>query len=108
YGPWPAKVSGNRVTDEYAPVKLLAPADPVFHVPNQIGAATWAGWVQERGLYFLGDKDKRYIDLISMVDPFKDNPGVKLGSLVEGRYGKGRWIYLGLGEPSFTPGLSLN
>jgi hypothetical protein len=32
-----------------------------------------------------------------MVDPFKDNPGEKLGSLVEGRFGKGRWIYLGLG-----------
>jgi hypothetical protein len=53
--------------------------------------------VQERGLYFLGEKDKRYIDLVSMVDPFKDNPGVKLGSFVEARYGKGRWIYLGLG-----------
>jgi hypothetical protein len=97
YGPWPAKVSGNRVTDENAPVKVLTPADPLFHVPNQIGAATWAGWVQERGLYFLGEKDKRYVDLISMVDPFKDNPGVKLGSLVEAKYGKGRWIYLGLG-----------
>jgi hypothetical protein len=97
YGPYPAKVSGNRVTDETAPVKLLAPDDPVFHYPNEIGPATWADWVQERGLYFLGDKDKRYIDLVSMVDPFPDNPGVKLGSFVEARYGRGRWIYLGLG-----------
>ncbi|MGA2113570.1 MAG: PIG-L family deacetylase [Bryobacteraceae bacterium] len=97
YGPYPAKVSGNRVTDETAPVKVLAPGDPVFHYPNQIGPATWADWVQERGLYFLGDKDKRYIDLVSMVDPFPDNPGVKLGSFVEANYGKGRWIYLGLG-----------
>jgi hypothetical protein len=32
-----------------------------------------------------------------MTDSFKDNPGVKLGSLVEAQYGKGRWIYLGLG-----------
>jgi LmbE family N-acetylglucosaminyl deacetylase len=97
YGPYPAKVSGNRVTDENAPVRVLVPAHPVFHYPNQIGPATWAGWVQERGLYFLGEKDKRYIDLVSMADPFKDNPGEKLGSLVEGRYGKGRWIYVGLG-----------
>jgi hypothetical protein len=97
YGPYPAKVSGNRVTDETAPVKVLAPDDPVFRYPNKIGPATWAGWVQERGLYFLGEKDKRYIDLVSMVDPFQDNPGVKLGSFVEARYGKGRWIYLGLG-----------
>jgi len=97
YGPFPAKVSGNRVTDETAPVKVLAPGDPVFNFPNKIGAATWAGWVQERGLYFLGEKDPKYIDLVSMTDPFKDNPGEKLGSLVEGKYGKGRWIYLGLG-----------
>jgi hypothetical protein len=97
YGPYPAKVSGNRVCDETVPVKVLAPANPVFNYPNQIGPATWAGWVQERGLYFLGDKDAKYTDLVSMTDSFKDNPGEKLGSLVEGRYGKGRWIYLGLG-----------
>jgi hypothetical protein len=97
YGPYPAKVSANRVTDETAPVKVLAPDDPVFNYPNKIGPATWADWVQERGLYFLGEKDKRYIDLVSMVDPFPDNPGVKLGALVEARCGKGRWIYVGLG-----------
>ena len=97
YGPYPAKVSGNRVCDETVPVKVLAPAHPAFNYPNKIGPATWAGWVQERGLYFLGDKDAKYTDLLSMTDSFKDNPGEKLGSLVEARYGKGRWIYLGLG-----------
>ena len=97
YGPYPAKVSGNRVSDELVPVKVLEPADPVFNFPNKIGPATWAGWVQERGLYFLGDKDPKYIDLVSMVDSFKDNPGEKLGSLVEAKFGKGRWIYVGLG-----------
>ncbi len=97
YGPYPAKVSGNRVCDETVPVKILTPDHPVFHVPNEIGPATWANWVQERGLYFLGEKDKHYVDLVSMVDSFKDNPGEKRGALVEARIGKGRWIYLGLG-----------
>ena len=97
YGPYPAKVSGNRVCDETVPVKVLAPAHPVFNYPNKIGPATWANWVQERGLYFLGEKDPKYVDLVSMTDSFKDNPGEKFGALVEGRYGKGRWIYLGLG-----------
>jgi hypothetical protein len=97
FAPYPAKVSGNRVTDESAPVKVLAPAHPVFNFPNKIGPAAWSGWVQERGLYFLGEKDAKYADLVAMTDPFKDNPGEKLGSLVEGRLGKGRWIYLGLG-----------
>jgi hypothetical protein len=97
YGPYPAKVSGNRVADELVPVKILAPAEPVFNFPNKIGPSTWEGWVQERGLYFLGDKDSKYIDLLSMTDSFKDNPGEKLGSMVEAKYGKGTWIYLGLG-----------
>jgi hypothetical protein len=97
FGPYPAKVSGNRVTDETAPVKLLTPSHPVFRYPNTIGPAAWANWVQERGLYFLGEKDPKYVDLVSMTDPFKDNPGEKRGALVEGRVGKGRWIYVGLG-----------
>jgi hypothetical protein len=97
YGPYPAKVSSNRITDENAPVKLLVPTDQVFNFPNKLGPVTWANWTQERGLYFLGDKDPKYIDLVAMTDPFKDNPGEKLGSLVEAKYGKGRWFYLGLG-----------
>ena len=97
YGPYPAVVSGNRVSDESVPVKLLVPNHPVFNYPNKIGASTWANWAQERGLYFLGQKDPKYVDLVSMNDSFTDNPGEKLGSLVEGKIGKGRWIYLGLG-----------
>jgi LmbE family N-acetylglucosaminyl deacetylase len=97
YGPFPAKVSGNRICDETVPVKILVPADAVFNKPNKIGDAAWANWVQERGLYFLGEKDKRYVDLIAMTDSFPDNPGEKLGSFVEAKTGKGRWFYLGLG-----------
>ena len=97
YGPYPASVSSNRVTDESAPVKVLVPNHPVFTFPNTIGPATWNSWVQERGLYFLGAKDPKYVDLVSMTDSFQDNPGEKLGSFVEGTIGKGRWIYLGLG-----------
>jgi hypothetical protein len=96
YGPYPASVSGNRVSDETVPVKVLVPNHPAFNVPNKIGKAAWDGWVQERGLYFLGEKDPKYVDLVSMVDSFPDNPGEKLGSLVEARVGKGRWIYVGL------------
>src|SRR5258707_823322 len=65
YGPYPASVSGNRVSDESVPVKVLVPAHPVFNYPNKVGPATWANWVQERGLYFLGEKDPKYVDLVS-------------------------------------------
>jgi hypothetical protein len=97
YGPYPALVDGSRVNDETVPVNVLVPAHPLFNYPNKLGPATWANWVQERGQYFLAQKDPKYVDLISMVDSFPDNPGVKLGSLVEVTYGKGRWLYVGLG-----------
>ena len=97
YGPYPAQVSRNRVTDEYAPVQLLAPDHQVFGFPNVVSDATWDDWVQERGLYFLGDKDPAYTDLVELSDSFPSNPGAKRGALVEARYGKGRWVYVGLG-----------
>ena len=108
YGPYPARVSRNRVTDEHAPVRVLAPDHPVFGFPNAISDAAWRGWVQERGLYFLGDRDRAYVDLVELRDTFPSNPGVKRGALVEARHGEGRWLYVGLGLwrqlPAGTPG----
>lgn len=97
YGPYPAKVSNDRITDEHAPVQILEPTHPVFTTPNKITDAAWAGWVQERGLNFLGEKDSRYRDLVRLADPFPNNPGDKRGALVEATHGKGRWIYIALG-----------
>jgi hypothetical protein len=97
YGPYPAKNGQARVTDETAPIEILVPKHPVFNVPNRIAEETWKGWVQERGTYFLAERDPKYVDLIRTVDPFPLNSGWKTGALVETQYGKGRWIYLGLG-----------
>ncbi len=97
YGPYPAVVSRNRVTDEAAPIRILATDHPVFAWPNPVGAATWDRWVQERGLYFLGQRDRRYADLVELEDTFEYNPGLKRGALVEAQPGRGRWIYVGLG-----------
>jgi hypothetical protein len=108
YGPYPAKVSSNRVTDENAPVEVLVPDHPAFNTPNRLDASAWEGWVQERGLYFLGERDPRYVDLVRSADPFPFNAGPKTGALVEARVGDGRWIYIGLGLwrqlPAGTPG----
>jgi LmbE family N-acetylglucosaminyl deacetylase len=97
YGPYPAQVGQDRVTDENAPVDVLVPAHPMFNVPNRIRQDDWAHWVQERGTYFLAERDPHYVDLIRSTDPFPLNAGAKTGALVEARYGTGRWIYLGLG-----------
>jgi hypothetical protein len=92
-------VGRERVTDENAELKVLAPTHPVFNTPNAIGRADWTGWVQERGLYFLDTegRDPQMQDLLEFTDPFENNPGAKRGALVEARVGQGRWIYVGLG-----------
>ena len=99
YGPYPAKVGRERVTDENAEMKLTDPAHPVFNTPNKIGRADWANWVQERGLYFLDEagRDPQYKDLIEFTEPFPYNQGTKRGALVEAKVGQGRWLYVGLG-----------
>jgi hypothetical protein len=99
YGPFPARVGRERVTDENAEMKLVDPAHPVFNTPNRIGRADWANWVQERGLYFMDQagRDPQYKDLIEFTEPFPYNQGTKAGALVEAKVGKGRWIYVGLG-----------
>ena len=97
YGPYAAKVSRDRVTDADAPVRVLSTDHSVFGWPNPIGPTTWNDWVQERGLYFLGEKDPAYSDLVELEDTFEWNPGAKRGALVEARYGQGHWIYVGLG-----------
>jgi hypothetical protein len=97
YGPYPIKNGTDRITDENAPIDVLVPGSPVFNVPNRIGPDAWAGWVQERGTYFIAERDPRYVDLVRSTDPFPLNAGPKTGALVEAEYGKGRWIYIGLG-----------
>lgn len=99
YGPYPARVGRERVTDENAEPRLLQPDHPVFNGPNRIGRADWTGWVQERGLYFLdtAKADPQMVDLLEFDEPFEFNRGAKRGALVEARVGKGRWMYVGLG-----------
>ena len=96
WGPYPAKYSRSRITVEEAPVSILEPTHPLFNFPNRITEDDWKGWVQERGTYFLGERDQRYRDLLASEDPWEYNAGEKRGILVEAQYGAGRWIYVGL------------
>ena len=83
----------DRVTDETAAVTALDPKHPVFHVPNEIGADDWRGWVQERGLYFALDWYTTYTPLLAMHDPGE----VPLqGGLLVAPLGTGTYVYTGL------------
>jgi LmbE family N-acetylglucosaminyl deacetylase len=52
-GPFPFRISRERVTVEEAPVTFDS-ADKLMMFPNRITQEDFAGWVQERGLYFAG------------------------------------------------------
>jgi len=92
FTPYPAELSRARVSVEEAPVEILAPADPVFHDPNQITALDFDGWVQERGLYFMGTWDAHFTPLLACHDPGEE---MQKGGLLKAHYGKGIYIYTG-------------
>ncbi|MGV3640409.1 MAG: LmbE family protein, partial [Adhaeribacter sp.] len=91
-GPYPFKLSRDRVTVEDAPVRLLQPRHPALLSPNKITDSDFEGWVQERGLYFPDQWDSHYEALLSATDP-GESP--KDGGLLVARYGKGYYIYTG-------------
>jgi LmbE family N-acetylglucosaminyl deacetylase len=91
-GPYPFKITRDRVTVEEAPVKLLASTHAVLNTPNKITAKDFDGWVQERGLYFTSDWDPRYTAVLATNDPGEpEKPG---GQLVA-QHGKGTFVYTG-------------
>lgn len=92
-GPYPFRISRDRVTDENAKVTLLAKEHPVLNYPNKITEKDFDGWIQERGLYFTSDADARYTRILSTNDAGeKPNDG----SLIVTDYGKGRFVYTSL------------
>ena len=96
FAPYPAAVSSARISDETAPVRLLAPDHLLLRQPNRIGERDWAGWVQERAIQLLVARDARYTELLASTDPFPYNPGEKRGLLVDTQVGAGSWTYVGL------------
>jgi len=89
-GPYPFKITSDRVTVEEAPVTFLKPDHPLLTTPNKITPHDFEGWVQERGLYFTNDWDPKYETVISSHDPGEsDKPGGELYA----KYGNGVFVY---------------
>lgn len=92
-GPLPFKIGRDRVTIEEAPVKFHLPDHPVLNSPNKINSTHFDNWIQERGLYFASEWDKKYETPLSMNDPSEKEA---LGSLLILKEGKGMFVYTGL------------
>jgi len=92
YTPYSATMANRRVSVEEAPVEILDPQSPVLTFPNKIGGRDFDGWVQERGLYFMGEWDQHFHPLLSSHDPGEEP---LKGGLLVAQYGKGTYIYTG-------------
>jgi LmbE family N-acetylglucosaminyl deacetylase len=91
--PFPLKISRDRVTEENAEVRFLAPNHPILNSPNVISAKDFHGWKQEQGLYYPNEFDKAFTAVLSSNDK-GETP--KNGALLIAPYGKGHYIYTGL------------
>lgn len=89
-GPYPIRITRDRVTVEEAPVRFPDPSLPLLHKPNDISEKDFAGWIQERGLYFAGEWAPEYRPVFETHDP-----GEKPleGGTLYARYGKGAYIF---------------
>jgi hypothetical protein len=102
YAPYPLTIASphDRVTEENAPVRAAghgtngaAPFTRLLTSPNHIGADDWAGWVQERGLYFARSWDSHYHPLLEMHDT---GEAPLEGGLLIAPLGRGTYVYTGL------------
>jgi LmbE family N-acetylglucosaminyl deacetylase len=93
FAPYRLRLSGDRVTDETAPVTFLAPDHPALNMPNKITSADFDGWIQERGIYYPNQWDDHFTPILACGDsgeaPLK-------GGLLVADYGKGHFVYTGL------------
>jgi LmbE family N-acetylglucosaminyl deacetylase len=91
--PYSLKISRDRVTEEDAEVRFLAPNHPVLNYPNKIITEDFKGWKQEQGLYYPSEWDANFTPILSANDK-GEKP--KNGALLIAKYGKGNYIYTGL------------
>jgi LmbE family N-acetylglucosaminyl deacetylase len=95
----------ERVVNEAAPVKILAPEDPLLSWPNAITTHDFDGWVEERGHSFLDTWDPAFKPLTETADTGQDP---QQGGLIVAHPGKGTYVYIAYAVyrqlPELVPG----
>jgi len=93
FAPYSLRLSGERVTDETAPVTFLSPDHPALNTPNKITSADFNGWIQERGIYYPNQWDDHWTPILACSDP---GEAPLKGGLLVADYGKGHVVYTSL------------
>lgn len=80
----------EEVSEEDAPVTILAPDHPLLTRPFRIGAADFEGWVEQRGSKFWSEWDARYTPLFETNDA---GQAPQRGGALTAAVGDGRYTY---------------
>ncbi len=80
----------EEVSEEDAPVKILAAEHPVFQRPNKIVAADFDDWVEQRGSKFFSSWDDAYVPMIETQDQGQEP---QRGGWLTARHGTGYYTY---------------
>ena len=106
--PYPVSLKrpvAERVTDETAPVNILASGSTLLSAPNRITTSDFNDWVQERSTYMPTNADPHYQHLLEIHDP--GEPANQNAVLVA-PVGRGAYVYTTLALfrqlPSGVPG----
>ena len=93
--PFPAMLprGAEEVSEQDAPVTMLAPEAAVFQGPNLITEADFDGWVEQRGSKFFTEWDAAYTALIEMNDT---GQAPQQGAFLTAAYGQGHYTYAAL------------
>ncbi len=100
--PFPAQLprSAEEVSEEDAPVSVLAPDHAVLHWPNTISPDDFDGWVEQRGSKFFTEWDAAYTPLIETNDTGQEP---QRGAWLIARHGAGHYTYFALAIHRQTP-----
>lgn len=92
YAPYPATLTGRaeEVSEEDAPVEILAADHQAVTWPNRITKADFDGWVEQRGSKFWSEWAPEYTALLSTNDRGQEP---QRGGWLTARYGKGQYTY---------------
>ncbi len=90
--PFPASLppEAEEVSEEDAPVQLLAADHPVLNVPNRITPADFEGWIEQRGSKFFARWDGAYLPLLACHDQGQEP---QRGGWLTAPTGKGHYTY---------------
>ena len=93
FAPFAARLpeDAEEVSEERAPVTIIAPGHPLLTTPNRIQAADFEGWIEQRGSKFFSEWEAAYTPLVESHD--RDQPPQR-GGWLTAAYGKGHWTYM--------------